>query len=186
VLNQEISLSPIQVRLAVSLHQLDGEVPMGIAQARQPRREEARRPFSRGHPYDAAPVVAEGHPPAVDRGRRVGHALSHRHEVLATLREPMTIRGALEQSGAQALLELAQVADHRGLAEAEHTSGAPQAAGLGDGEKDSEIVPLHRARLATSKGRTRSECGAGWSASGGFRGRARDGGLAFQEGHANV
>jgi len=58
----------------------------------------------------------------------------------------MTIRCALEQSRSQALLELAQVADDRGLAEAEHTGSSPQAAGLGDGEKDPEIVPLHRAR----------------------------------------
>jgi hypothetical protein len=98
----------------------------------------------------------------------------------------MTIRCALEQSSSQALLELAQVADDRGLAEAEHTGGPPQAAGLGDGEKDPEIVPLHRARLATSKGRPRSECGAGRSASGGFRDQVRDGALGEQGGTRNV
>jgi len=64
----------------------------------------------------------------------------------------MTIRSALEEPSAQTLLELTQVPDDRGLAEAEHASSPPQAAGLGDGEKDPEIVPLHGAQISNFKG----------------------------------
>ena len=184
--NPQIGFTPIQIRLAVRLGQLDREVGVPGAQAPQARGEEARRPFARGDPHDATAVVAEGHPPAIDGRGRFGHALRHRHEVLAPLRQPMTIRGALEQPCAQALLELTEMADHRGLAEAEHASGPSQAPGLGDGEKHPEIVPLHGARLATSKGRTRSECGAGRSASGGFRAGAGDGGVPDQGGTHDV
>ena len=145
------------------------------------RGEKARRPFPGGDTHDATAVVAEGHPPAIDGGGRFGHVLCHRHEVLAALRQPMTVRGALEEARAQALLELPQVADDGGLAETEHPRGAAQAAGLGDGEEDAKIVPLHGARLATSTASTCSESGAGRSAPGGFRGRARDGGLTGKE-----
>src|SRR6185369_8821000 len=164
----EIGLTPIQVRLVVGLDELDRQVPVPGAQAPQTRREKARRPFPGGDAHDAGSVVTEGHPPPIDGRRRLGHALRHRHEVLAALRQPMTVRRALEQARAETLLELAQVTDDRRLAVAEHARGPPQAAGLRDREKDAEIVPLHGARLATSPGPTRSESGAGRSAAGGF------------------
>ena len=73
----------------------------------------------------------------------------------------MTIRRALEQARAQALLELTEVPDDCRLAEAERTRGPSQAAGLGNGEKDVQIVLLHAVSLTTSTGWTCSESGVG-------------------------
>src|SRR5207249_12219863 len=60
----------------------------------------------------------------------------------------MAIGRPLEESRAQALLELTQAADHRGLPEAERPSGPSEAAGLGDGENDSQVVSLHARQLS--------------------------------------
>ena len=122
---------------------------MRAVQRAEPWREEAGHPFARRQADHAAPVVAEGHAPAVDRGDRIGHALGHRQEVLAPPGQAMAVRPALEQARAEVTLEFAQVTDERGLAEPEHTRGPPQAAGLSHREKDPQIVPLHRASLAT-------------------------------------
>src|SRR2546428_205790 len=105
-LNERISLSAVEVGLHVRLVQLDREVAMRARQVSQVRREEARNPLAGGHAHHAAGVIPEGHPATVDGGGGVGHALRHRQQVLAPLRQPMTIRGALEQARAQALLEL--------------------------------------------------------------------------------
>ena len=109
---------------------------MRARQISQVRREETRNPLAGGQAHHAAGVIPEGHPATVDGGGGVGHALCHRQQVLAPLRQAMTLRGALEEARAQALLELTQVSDDGRLAEAERPRGPPQAAGLGDGEKD--------------------------------------------------
>jgi len=79
---------------------------MRARQVSQVRREEARNPLAGGHAHHAAGVIPEGHPATVDGGSGVGHALRHRQQVLAPLRQAMTIRSALEEARAQALLEL--------------------------------------------------------------------------------
>src|SRR5918993_473257 len=64
---------------------------------------------------------------------------------------------ALEQAGADAALELAQVASDRGLPEAQRAGRAAQAARLRDREKHPQVVPLHAASLASSPELARSE-----------------------------
>ncbi len=159
--NEQVSLSAIEVGLHVRLVQLDREVTMRSRKISQVRREETRNPLAGGQAHHAAGVIPEGHPATVDGGGGVGHALCHRQQVLAPLRQPMTIRRALEEARGQALLELTQVPDDCRLAEAERPRGPPQAAGLSDGEKDAQVVPLHAVSLATSTGWTCFESGAG-------------------------
>ena len=62
----------------------------------------------------------------------------------------MTVGRALEQASLEGLLELAEMADDGGLAEMQRTRGAPQATGLGHGEEDAQIVPLHAGSVTTS------------------------------------
>src|SRR2546427_1247863 len=157
---------------------------MGTGQMSQVGCEEPRNPLAGGHAYHSAGVIPEGQPAALDGGGGVGHALRHRQQMLAPLRQAVAVRRALENARAQALLELTQVADHRGLAHSERASGSPQAAGLGDGEKHAKVIPAHGASLATSTGSTCFESGAGRSTLGGFRPRRPGGALVVQGGRA--
>ena len=61
----------------------------------------------------------------------------------------MPIRRALEQPGAETLLELPHVPRDGRLADAQRARRAAQAARLCHGQKDAEIVPLHAPSLAT-------------------------------------
>jgi hypothetical protein len=120
-------------------------------QAGQSGGEKPRGPLAGRHAHDPIALIAEGRAPAVDGGGGLGHALGHRQQILSPPSQPMASGSALEEAHAERLFELAQAPDDRGLAEVQRAGGAPQAAGLGHGEKDAQIVPLHADRLATPR-----------------------------------
>ena len=145
--DEQVRLTPLEVGLAVALGQRDRESLVRGAEGGEARRQEPRRPLIRHDPHGRAPVVTERGAAAIDRARGLRHTLRERHQLLAVAREAMTVRSALEQAPAEALLELPQVTRDGRLADAQRVRGTPQAAGLGDGEEDAQIVPLHGTSL---------------------------------------
>ena len=90
------------------------------------------------------------------RQHRLGHGelgedLARRAvEQLALLGQDQSARVAVEQRHAQALLERADLAAHRRLAEIQRLAGMGEAAGLGDGMEDPQLVPIHAGHAAYS------------------------------------
>ena len=117
------------------------------------RREKPRGPLAGRHADDARRLVAKGHAPAVDGRGRFGHALRHREQILTAARQPMPVGRALEEAGAERLLELAQAADDGGLAKAQRPGSSPQTSGLGDSQKHLQIIPLHGATVSAAAGK---------------------------------
>ena len=66
-------------------------------------------------------------------------------EQLALFGQDQAARVAMEQRSAQRVLERADLAAYRGLAQIERVAGMREAACLGDRMKYAELVPVHRA-----------------------------------------
>ena len=64
-------------------------------------------------------------------------------EQLALLGEDQAARVAMKQRTPKLLLERAHLAGHRRLRQAELLAGMGEAAGLGGGVKDLQLVPVH-------------------------------------------
>src|SRR6266542_4406028 len=153
VANEKIGLAPIEIGVEMTFGERDGEIAVRVGQRRQTRREESRGPFAR-HDADRAPdVAAESGAAPIDCRRGLRHALRHRQELLAFARQAMPIRRALEQPGAHAQLELVEVPSDGRLSESQRTRRLAQAAALGDGEENPQIIPLHAPSLANARKR---------------------------------
>jgi hypothetical protein len=148
VANEEVGLAPIEIGIEMTLGERDGKTTVRVGQRRPPRREESRGPFARHDAGCAPDVAAEGGASPIDCRRGGRHALRQRQELLAFARQAMPIRRALEQPGAHGPLELVEVPPDGRLSESQRARRLAQAAGLGDGEEDPQVVPLHAPSLA--------------------------------------
>jgi hypothetical protein len=77
-------------------------------------------------------------------GRELAHDLARRAEQhLPLLGEHETARVAVEERNLQLLLQRGHLAADRRLAHAQRLTGMGEAAGLGGGMKDAELIPVH-------------------------------------------
>src|SRR5262249_16149142 len=141
----DIGLAHAEVELAVFQHQVDVDVGIDLEELAHPRRQPGRpQRHGRGDLELALGLVlALGQ--LRPRHRQLGEDLMSRAvEQLALLGQDQAAGVAVEQRDLEALLERADLAAHRRLAEIERFAGMGEAAGLGDGVEDPELVPVHR------------------------------------------
>ena len=142
--DRDVGFPHRQVQLGIVDHQGDLDLGVEIEEFANPRRQPGRAErYGRGDlERPLWPVLrfgdqAFGH-------RQLGEDLARRAEQqLALLGQDQAASMAMEERHAEAFLERADLAADGGLAEVQRFAGMGEAARLGDGVKDPQLVPIH-------------------------------------------
>ena len=143
--DRHVGLAHRQVEDALLEHQVDLQVRVALEQPVEPRRQPERAEAGgRRHPELAEDLVLA----VADARRRrlepLRHAARGLEQQLALLGQQQPAGVPAEQRGVEALLERADLAADRRLAQVQRVAGVGEAAGVGHRMEDSQLVPVHR------------------------------------------
>ena len=141
----DVGLAHGEVELLVGGDQRDVDVGIEIEELAEPRGEPMHADADRGGHLEFAvrPLAAVGQLGA--RGFELHeHFVRGAVQQFALLGEDQAARVAVEQRAPTAPLERRHLPRHRRLRQAELLAGMREAAGLGGGVKDLQLVPIHR------------------------------------------
>ena len=156
VLPPEIPIPAIaEVQLALVEHELDRDLRMQLQELLHPRRQPggAERDRCRHLQGPARPVLALGE-------LRLGHGqlgedvMRRSIQQLPLLRQDQAARVPVEQRHVEAVLQRADLARDRRLAQIEHLARMREAARFRDGVKNSQLVPIHHRRISSCRARS--------------------------------
>ena len=142
--DRHVRLAHRQVEDPLLEHQVDLQVRIALEQPVQPRRQPERAEAGgRGDPQLAVDLVLA----VADARRRRLQPLGHRprrlEQQLPLLGQEQPARVPAEERGVEALLQRADLPADRRLAEVQRVAGMGQAARVGHGMEDSQLVPVH-------------------------------------------
>ena len=140
----DVGLAHREIELFLGGDQRDADLRIEIEKLAEPRRQPMHADAGRrGHPQLAVrPFAAVGQLGA--RGFELHeHFMRGSAQQLALLGEDQPARMAMEQRHAELRLERRNLARHRRLRQAELLAGMREAAGLGGGMENPELVPIH-------------------------------------------
>ena len=141
--------------LLVGEHQLDADVGIELEKLAQALRDPHRAEPDRRGDLQIAGRLGGGVGQQRLGGRELVHDLAGGAEQhLALLGQHQAARVAVEQRDLELLLQRRYLPADRRLAHAQRLTGMGEAAGLGGGMKDSELVPVHGGLRSGGRGQT--------------------------------
>ena len=140
--DQEIGLAARQVGQRVARDHLEFDLPQLAPELAGIARDQRRGRLLRRQAHRAAHRVAEARAATVDGLRRLLHRLGVGQQFLARAGRHEAVGQAIEQAGADLLLERADAPRHGRMADAQRLGRRRQRAFAGEGEKDAEVVPV--------------------------------------------
>ena len=142
--NSDVGFAHGEIEFPVVDHQADRDVRVMLEKFMDARRDPGRaEAHGRGHPDVAHRLlggIAEGGPGDRQFAR---HVLGGMEQHLTLFGQDESARVAVEEGHAEFLFQRADLAADRRLAEIKDPAAAREAAGFGDGVKDTEAIPVH-------------------------------------------
>ena len=156
--DRHVGLAHGEIELLVGGEQRDADVGIEVEELADPRRQPVDADAGRGGDLQLAvrPLAAVGQLGA-RRFQLHEHFMRGAEEQLALLGEDQAARMAVEQRDPELLLERADLPRHRRLRQAELLARMGEAAGLGGGVEDLELVPIHGCSLSLAVTRRRRD-----------------------------
>ena len=140
----DVGLAHRQVDDALLQHQVDVEVGVALVEPRQPRHQPQRAEAHGGRHAELAQnlllAVADARGGGVEA---LGHRGGGVEQKLPLLGQNQAARVAVEERGAERVLERADLAADGRLAQMQHVPGMRERARRRDGVEDPELVPIH-------------------------------------------